>query len=576
MSLLNFFGLSPGPTDDFWYTNPGARTAAGVNVDANVAQTYSACWASRMLLSTAGSMIPLKLFRYLDGGGSEPATELARYFLVHDQFNPDMTNMLFRSSRFGFQIDWGNAFAEIEMDGADRVKHIWPIHSSRIPKENMRRGADGKLYYLVNNDDRSKTPLADWEVLHIPSPISDDGVWGRGVVEQARLSIGFGIATENQGAAYFGNSARPKIVLSGMKFRDKSDREDFRRQWDEVHGGPENANKVGILPPDVKLESLNFSAEDSQFLETRQHNIEEIARWYGVPPHLIGHLLRSTYNNIEHQSLEFVKYGLMRWLVPWEQELNRKLLSADERRTLYFRHVVDGLERGDLQTRTNALKEQFFNGKITLDEWRAFDEQNPIGSPAGKTHFVQQAMIPVDLALKGPQPAQTAEKPTVDKPDEPEPKEDMSAKSLELLSSLNDRLAAVESAKHSEIAAATLAVVEQVVRVMLDREAKDAIEAAKKPAGFLKWMDGFYDDHAERMTKALSNPVRACLLARGSEPTEAAVRSMVAKHIAAGREALLAAASVPADQFPKSVESTVANWDRKEIISYLGGSNGKP
>jgi HK97 family phage portal protein len=573
MSLLNFFGLSPGPTNDFWYgPAPGQRTAAGVPVDQAVAMTYSACWASTMLLSTTGGMIPLKLYQYLDGGGSEPAVDLDRYYLVHDQFNPDMTNMMFRSSRFQFQINWGNTFAEIEMDGANRVKHIWPIHSSRIPKDNLKRGADGKMYYLVNNDDGSKTPLADWEVLHIPSPISDDGIWGRGVVEQARLSIGFGIATENQGASYFGNSARPKIVLSGMKFRDKSDREDFRRQWDEVHGGPENANKVGILPPDVKLESLNFSAEDSQFLETRQHNIEEIARWYGVPPHLIGHLLRSTYNNIEHQSLEFVKYGLMRWLVPWEQELNRKLLSADERRTLYFRHVVDGLERGDLQTRTNALKEQFFNGKITLDEWRALDEQNPIGGEAGKTHFVQQAMIPVDLALKGPQPTQTAGKPPEDKP---EPKEDMSAKSLELLSSLNDRLAAVETAKDSAIAAATLEVVEHIVNGLLDREAKHALAASKDPSNFLKWLNGFYDDQEDRLPSILAKPVGAYLLASGKGGiAEQMAKEAARKHIHAGREALLAAASVPADQFPKSVESTVANWDRKEILSYLGACNG--
>jgi HK97 family phage portal protein len=569
MSLLNFFGLSPGPTNDFWYgPAPGQRTAAGVPVDQAVAMTYSACWASTMLLSTTGGMIPLKLYQYLDGGGSEPAVDLDRYYLVHDQFNPDMTNMMFRSSRFQFQINWGNTFAEIEMDGANRVKHIWPIHSSRIPRTNIKRGADGKMYYLVNNDDGSKTPLADWEVLHIPSPMSDDGIWGRGVVEQARLSIGFGIATENQGAAYFGNSARPKIVLSGMKFRDKSDREDFRRQWDEVHGGPENANKVGILPPDVKLESLNFSAEDSQFLETRQHNIEEIARWYGVPPHLIGHLLRATYSNIEHQSLEFVKYSLMRWLVPWEQELNKKLLAADERRTLFFRHVVDGLERGDLQTRTNALKEQFFNGKISLNEWKAKDDEKPIG-PAGDIHFVQQAMIPVEIAAKGPQPTAPSSEPEA----KPEPKEEMSAQ-LALLSKIHDQLSASESDKQKLIAEATLSVVSQVVGVMLDREAKDAIEAAKKPAGFLKWMDGFYDDHTERMKKALANPIRACLLARGSEPTEAAIASAVAKHITAGREALLAAASVPADQFPKSVESTVANWDRKEILSYLGACNG--
>jgi HK97 family phage portal protein len=566
MSLLSFFGLSPSPSDDFWYGGvPGTQTAAGVRVDEAAAMNYSACWAASMLLSTAGGMIPLKLYRYLEGGGSEPAKDLDRYYKVHDQINPDMSNMMFRSSRFQFQINWGNAFAELEYDGAGRFKAAHPIHSSRIPKENVRRTEDGKLYYLVNNDDGSKTPLWDWEILHFPSPMSDDGIWGRGVVEQARLSIGFGIAVETQGAAYFGNGARPLLVIEGGKFKNEQDKQEFRRQWNEVHSGPGNASKPALLPPDSKVNVLNFSAEDSQFLETRQHNIEEIARWYSVPPHLIGHLLRSTYNNIEHQSLEFVKYSLMRWLVLQEQELNRKLLSPDERKTLFFRHNVDALERGDLTSRTNAGKEQFFNGKISLNEWRALDDQNPIG-PEGDIHFVQQAMIPVDLAAKGPQ----ALKP------EAKLSEDMSAKSLELLSAMNDRLAAIETARQHSVADAVLEVVDQVVRVMLEREAKDALEAAKRPKQFLAWMDGFYSDHSIRMEKALAKPIRACVLATGrTDAPEDVLRASVAKHIAAGREALLAAASGPADQFSKAVESCVATWDRKEILSYLGGTNGK-
>ncbi len=579
MDLLSFFkgaSLSPPPSDDFWYgAANGNATAAGINVDEAKALTYSACWAARMVLSTCGAMIPLKLFRKLPGGGSEPATDLNRYYLVHDQFNPDMTNMMFRSSRFGMQIDWGNGFSELEYDNAGRVRAAHPIHSSRIPIGNVRRDPSTRsIYYLVNNDDGTKTRLEDWEMLHFPSPMSDDGIWGRGVVAQARLSIGLGLATETQGASYFGSGATPKIVISGSgKFKSKEDQQEFRRQWNEQHGGPENANKPAILPGDMTVTALNFSAEDSQFLETRQFSIEEVARWYGVPPHLIGHLLRSTYSNIEHQSLEFVKYSLMRWLVPVEQELNRKLLTSEERKTLYFKHVVEGLERGDFQTRTNALKEQFFNGKITLNEWRALDDQNPIEGKEGDLHFVQQAMVPLDIAAKGPQqPEPAAQKPAAEKP----PVDDMSARSLELLSAMSDRLAAIEANRQHVVAVAVLEVVDQVVRVMLEREAKDALEAAKRPKQFLAWMDTFYSDHSIRMEKALAKPIRACVLASGmTDAPDDVLRASVAKHIAAGREALLLAASGPVDQFSKAVESCVTTWERKEIVSYLGACNGK-
>jgi HK97 family phage portal protein len=357
MSLAHFFGLAPAPWDDFWYGPVGAKTSAGIAVDEQVAMTYSACWSATMLLSTAGGRLPLKLFRYLDGGGSEPADDLSRYDLVNDRFNPDMTNMLYRSSRFAQQINWGNAFSELEFDKAGRVIAAHPIHASRIPARNIKRDPSGTLYYLVNNDDGTQTRLESWEVLHFPSPVSDDGIYGKGVVTQARLSIGFGIATETQGAAYMGNSARPTIVIKGGKFKDHAERLEYRRQWEETFTADRPTTpSPALLPPERDITALNWSAEDSQFLTTRQHNVEEVARWYGVPPHMIGHLLRSTYNNIEHQSIEFVRWTLRPWLVAWEQELNRKLLTPRSAKRCYFCHDLDDLERGDLQSRTAAIQ----------------------------------------------------------------------------------------------------------------------------------------------------------------------------------------------------------------------------
>jgi HK97 family phage portal protein len=238
MSLMQFFGLSPSPSDDFWYRPVGAQTVAGVSVDESSAMTYSACWACTRVLSTGGAMAPLELLRELEEGGSEPASELRRYGMVYDQFNPHMSNFLFRSTMIAQQVNWGNAFAEIELSGGGQVAAIHPIHASRIPQRNVKRDEAGNVVYFVNNNDGTQTRLEAEEVLHIPSPASDDGIYGKGVVTQARLSIGFGIATETQGAAYMGNSARPTIVIKGGKFKDHTEREEYRRQWEEVHGGP--------------------------------------------------------------------------------------------------------------------------------------------------------------------------------------------------------------------------------------------------------------------------------------------------------------------------------------------------
>lgn len=582
MSLLSFFGLSPNPTDDFWYgAGRDTQTAAGVSVDESVAMTYSACWACTRLLSTCGGMIPLKMMRKLFEGGSEPADNLNRYWQVHDHLNPHMTNMSLRSNGFARQVNAGNAFFEIEMDGAGKFYALHPIHPSRIPRKNIRVDESGQKYYLVNNDNGTQTRLEDWEVLHVPSTVTEDGIYGLGVVAQARLSIGFGLATETQGASYFGNSARPKLVITGMKFKDKADREDFRQQWDSVHGGPANSNKIGLIPPDCKLDVLSFSAEDSQFLETRQHNVEEIARWYGVPPHLIGHLLRSTYNNIEHQSLEFVKFSLMPWLILWEQELSRKLLMPDERRTYFFRHNVDALERGDLSTRTNALKEQFFNGKITLNEWRALDDQNPIDGPGGNLHFVQQAMVPLEVAVKGPQqPTPPAEPQSAKEPDpkaqaanDPPQDDGMAAKALEALSVVREQ----DRQRLENLEAATLAIIDGLVAGMLERERKHAIEASRKPAEFLKRLDAFYEEHGQKMQKALERPVKAYLIASGRvDSVDAVVSQAVELHISAGREALLSAAGGSPEKFSQDIESCVSKWERGHILSYLGvKSNGK-
>lgn len=317
MSLLSFFGLnekrqaqaapsheslSHDAEDDDWFkTDPSTgymylnQSAAGVFVNEHIAMTYSACWAATRLLCGTGGMLPFNFHRSLTGGGSEILYEHRLHKVLHDEPNDEMSSMTFRASRINHQINCGNCFAEIGRTLGGQVVALYPIHPSRIPFSTNIKRVNGRLLYLVNNDDGSRTEIRQENMFHVPSIITDDGVIGRGVVENARLSIGFGIAAEKHGAAYFGNGARPGIIIKGAKFKKAEDAEEFRRQWVQTHGGPDRHSKPAIIPPDADVTLLPFNAQDSQFLESRQHSIEEIGRWYGVPSHLLNDLRRATF-----------------------------------------------------------------------------------------------------------------------------------------------------------------------------------------------------------------------------------------------------------------------------------------
>lgn len=375
-------------------------TTAGVSVDENSAMNYSACWAATRIICGTGGMLPLKMYRRTRGGGKEEARDRPEWRIVHDRPNRRTSSMMFRASRLKFQVNSGNAYAEIERSNNGKIVALWQIHSSRVKPfytEGTKLKPSELKYEIKNNDGTSVTMDAD-DVLHFPSVISDDGLIGKGVVAHARQSIGMGMATERHGAALFGNGARPGVVVEHPTRMSDVARTNFRKEWNEMYQGPENAHKMALLSEGAKLHEFGFSAEDSQFLETRQHNIEEVARWYGVPPHKIQHMLRSTFNNIEHQSIEFVQDCILPWLKIWEEELNAKLLSERDQETYFFEHCVDGLLRGDAYTRAQALQLQLQNGALNIDEWRAIENRNPLPDGSGQKHFIQLNMTTTDKA----------------------------------------------------------------------------------------------------------------------------------------------------------------------------------
>ena len=535
------------PATDRALSFMGAPTTSGIDVTADSALTYSAVWAATRLLSGTGSSLPLNVYRP-GGEGKIVAYGTRLQTILHDAPNPEMSSMMFRSQAIACQVNAGNTYAEIERSGK-QVENLWPIHPSRVRLEriddNGMRNARGRLVYFVYNNDAPPTPIEAADMFHVPSMMSRDGISGMGVISFARQTIGAGLAEEQHAAAYFGNGAIPPILVTHPNKMTPEARKNFRQEWKEIHGGAENAYEVAILSEGSDIKVLGINAKDSQFIESRQFSIEEIARWYGVPQHMIGHLLRSTNNNIEHQGIEFVVYSLIPWLKLWEQEIWRKLLTDEERAAgWYAKHVVDALLRGDAASRAAALQAQFQHGALNLDEWREIEDRNPLPDGKGKTFFTMANLTTVERMIDGTV-NQTGNAAAVTMP----PVED------------DDADDESEDERSVRVKAATLAVLHDAMSRMVAKEIEAAEKAANAPAEFMTRLDKIYEGHGPRMAIALRAPMAACYASHDAGQWEDSLADDAAGvHIAESRGQLLTASECQPDQLAASVAARVSTW----------------
>ena len=334
------------------YTFYTGRTTAGKAVTQRSAMQMTAVYSCVRILSEAIASLPLHLYRYTESGGKEKATDSPLYFLLHDEPNPEMTSFVFRETLMTHLLLWGNAYAQIIRNGKGEVTAFYPLMPDRM---TVDRDENGRLYYeyIVSSDDapinkKSIVRLQPFDVLHIPG-LGFDGLVGYSPIAMAKNSIGMAIACEEYGSKFFANGAAPSGVLEHPgTIKDPSR---VRESWTQSFGGSANAHKVAVLEEGMKYTPISISPEQAQFLETRKFQINEIARIFRVPPHMVGDLEKSSFSNIEQQSLEFVKYTLEPWIIRWEQSISRSLLSIEEKRKYFVKFNVDGLLRGDYQSR---------------------------------------------------------------------------------------------------------------------------------------------------------------------------------------------------------------------------------
>lgn len=375
-------------------------STSGKSVTERSSMQMTAVYACVRILSEAIAGLPLQLFRYKEGGGKERATDKNLYRLLHDEPNPEMTSFVLRETLMTHLLLWGNAYAQIIRNGKGEVIALYPLMPNKM---SVDRDEKGQLYYTysrANEEAATMTGntviLKPSDVLHIPG-LGFDGLVGYSPIAMAKNAIGMAIACEEFGAKFFANGAAPSGVLEHPgTIKDPAK---VRDSWNSTFGGSANSGKVAVLEEGMKYTPISISPEQAQFLETRKFQINEIARIFRVPPHMVGDLEKSSFSNIEQQSLEFVKYTLEPWVVRWEQALSRALLSITEKPTYFFKFNLEGLLRGDYQSRMNGYAIARQNGWMSANDIRELENQDRIPTEeGGDLYLINGNMLPLNKA----------------------------------------------------------------------------------------------------------------------------------------------------------------------------------
>jgi HK97 family phage portal protein len=373
------------------------NSTAGKAVTERSAMQMTAVYSCVRILAEAIAGLPLHLYCYKEDGGKEKALGHPLYLLLHDEPNPEMSSFVFRETLMTHLLLWGNAYAQIIRNGKGEVVALYPLMPNRM---TVDRDSSGQLFYSyqMSNSDAPTMPggtviLKPSDVLHVPG-LGFDGLVGYSPIAMAKNAIGLAIATEEYGAKFFANGATPGGLLEYPGTVKDPDR--VRESWNKGFSGSQNAGKVAILEEGMKYTPISIAPEQAQFLETRKFQINEIARIFRIPPHMIGDLEKSSFSNIEQQSLEFVKYTLDPWVVRWEQSLSRALFTQEEKSRYFFKFNVEGLLRGDYQSRMNGYATARQNGWMSANDIRELENLDRIpAEEGGDLYLINGNMLPL-------------------------------------------------------------------------------------------------------------------------------------------------------------------------------------
>ena len=369
----------------------------GVQLNNVTAMQYSAVWACIHVLAETFASCKCYLYQKLPDGSRRRAVENPLYDVLTYVAAPNMPAYYLRETMQYHVLSGGNAYAEKVLDSKGEVAQLnmlLPVNV--LPAQDYNTG---EIYYNVN--DRGKLyKLPAEKILHIPG-LGYNGVIGYSPLAMARRAIILGMSSEELGNKFFENGA----LATGVLETDKPLKEDawqrLKEQFRARYEGRSNAGSTMILEGGMKFNRISVNPEEAQFLETRKYQTEEIARFYRVPLHLIQNLEKSTYSNIEQQTIDFYQNTMLPWFVRWEQFMNMRCLTRRQRQDGYYCEFdMLSMLRGDNQSRANMLHLMRQDGIINADEWRERENMNPLPDGQGKTVFINGNMLPVEEAAK--------------------------------------------------------------------------------------------------------------------------------------------------------------------------------
>lgn len=361
----------------------GMPSKSGIAINEKTALSHSAVFACVNVLSQTIASLPLEVFEAKTNGDLEKSVGHAVHRLVNAAPNGFQTSYDFRSQgqlHLGLR---GNFYALIVRDALYRPIELRPLDPRKVRPHLI----DWRIWYEVEG---MKDIVSADDMIHVKG-LSFDGVVGESPISVARETIGLGLAATDYSGKIFKNGAHISGVLEHPGKLTPEQHKNVKENWNGRNSGMEGVGSTPILEAGMKFVPISMTPQDSQFVQTAKLSIEDVARIYRVPLHLIGSLERSTNNNIEQQSLEFATHTIRPLVKSWEQELNKKLFRTSEQGRFFVKFNLDAMLRGDIKTRTESYARLFNIGVFSQNEIRRLEGMNGIGAE-GDTYYVQLNM----------------------------------------------------------------------------------------------------------------------------------------------------------------------------------------
>jgi HK97 family phage portal protein len=455
----------------------GNNTYAGPSVTEDNAMRSSAVYACIRIISESIASLPLVLYRQ-QGRNKNRASDHPTYSVLHDLANPLMTALEWRELTMVHALLRGNSWSQKILNFRGQTTELWPLNPAKI--EGYERRGD-QLYWLYRNPDNELQALNSQIIHHVKG--LGDGIMGISPIQQAaRQAVGLSLAAEEYGSRFYSNGARPGLILRHPGKLSPGAAERLKASFASEHQGLSNAHRTKILEEGMDVTTIGIPNNEAQFLETRKFQVTEIARIYRVPPHMLADLDRATFSNIEQQSINFVIYTLMPWLVRHEQAIYRDLLSETERKTIFAKYIVEGMLRGDALSRYQSYQLAINNTILTPNEIRELEDRNPV--EGGDKLFTPMNMMELGATPPQPTPAPAQGSQQTERSDQ----------------SANETRAAKTGADRRALIRRNIRLFEDATARAVKREVSDIRKAVKSKFGkrdagdFSKWLEGFYAD----------------------------------------------------------------------------------